>query len=287
MTHDDLPRYELYALRYATRDALRSQHFMGGDPHDGPMPMDFFIWAAKGPERTFVIDLGFSCAAAHKRNRGFLQDPVESLRLIGVDPLAVEDVILTHLHYDHAGNFGGFPNARFHIQEDEMQFATGRYIRYKYFSLGFDEEDVVNVVRLNFAQRIEMHRGTVALAPGIEIVPAPGHTPGQQVVRVHTGRGWVVLASDAAHYYENIQRKRPFASAFNVADMIETFERVLTLAGGIEHVVPGHDPLVMQLYPPPSPELLGKVVRLDVPPLPMPARPKSPLAGRLTPAEPA
>lgn len=282
----DLPQYELYALRYATRDALRSHHFMGGDPHDGPMPMDFFIWVAKGPHRTFVIDLGFSCAAAHKRKRSFLQDPIESLRLVGVDPLSVEDVILTHLHYDHAGNFDGLPHARFHVQEDEVQFATGRYIRYKYFSLGFEEEDVVKVVRLNFAQRIEMHQGAMALDPGIELVPAPGHTPGQQVVRVHTARGWVVLASDAAHYYENILRKRPFASAFHVADMIETFDRILKLAGGVEHVIPGHDPLVMQIYPPPSADLLGKVVRLDVPPLPMPDRASRAVAAKPTSSVP-
>jgi hypothetical protein len=40
--------YELFALRYATRDARRGDHFIGGDPHDGPMPMDYFVWVARG-----------------------------------------------------------------------------------------------------------------------------------------------------------------------------------------------------------------------------------------------
>ena len=59
-----LPEYELYAIRYAERDARRSDHFIGGDPHDGPMPMDYFIWAAIGSVHSFVIDTGFTVEVA-------------------------------------------------------------------------------------------------------------------------------------------------------------------------------------------------------------------------------
>src|ERR1700742_4862200 len=109
--------YEVFALRYATRDAKRSDHFIGGDPHDGPMPMDYFVWLIKGPDRTVVVDSGFTGDVAAARQREYLRDPVDALRLLDVDPDTVRDLVLTHLHYDHVGNFHRFPAAEFHLQE--------------------------------------------------------------------------------------------------------------------------------------------------------------------------
>src|SRR3954465_151021 len=102
------PEYELFAIRYATRDAQRSEHFIGGDPHDGPMPMDYFMWLARGGGRTFVIDTGFNAGVSGRRERTFLRWPVQTLTAFGIDVNTVEDVILTHLHYDHVGNFDRF-----------------------------------------------------------------------------------------------------------------------------------------------------------------------------------
>ena len=56
----DLPVYKLYAIRYAMRDAKRSEHIIGGDPHDGPMPMDYFVWLARCGGHNVVIDTGFT-----------------------------------------------------------------------------------------------------------------------------------------------------------------------------------------------------------------------------------
>ena len=52
----ELPEYEVFALRYATREAQRRDHFIGGDPHDGPMPMDYFVWVAVGRGGAYLID---------------------------------------------------------------------------------------------------------------------------------------------------------------------------------------------------------------------------------------
>src|SRR5450759_2065124 len=122
-----LPEYELFAIRYATRNAQRRDHFIGGDPHEGPMPMAYYVWVATSNERTFVIDCGFTAEVAVKRKRTFLRCPVDALKLINVDAEQVRDVILTHLHYDHVGNFDRFPQARFHVQEPEIHYATGHY----------------------------------------------------------------------------------------------------------------------------------------------------------------
>jgi glyoxylase-like metal-dependent hydrolase (beta-lactamase superfamily II) len=261
-----LPNYELYAIRYATREAQRRDHFIGGDPHDGPMPMDYFLWVAKGDGRVVVIDAGFTAEVAAKRKRVFLRDPVAALSLIGVDAATVRDVVLTHLHYDHVGNFGQFPNANFHLQEPELAYATGRYMRYPKLSHSFEVEDVVGIVRLNYARRVQFYNGPAELAPGITLHPVGGHSAGLQFVRVHTQRGWVVLASDVTHFYENMESGRPFTTAFHVGQMLEGFDALAAMAPSPAHIVPGHDPLVMQRYPAARPGLEGAVVRLDVAP---------------------
>jgi glyoxylase-like metal-dependent hydrolase (beta-lactamase superfamily II) len=267
------PAYELFAIRYATREARRSDHFIGGDPHDGPMPMDYFMWLAKGEGRTFVIDTGFREEVAERRKRKFLRCPVEALALFDVDPNAVEDVILTHLHYDHVGNFDRFPRARFHLQERELAYATGKYMRYPRLAHSFEVEDVCGIVRLNYARRVFFYDGDAELAPGITIHAAGGHSAGLQFVRVRTARGFVVLASDVSHFYENMASQRPFTTAFHIGEMLEGFDRLLALAPDESHIVPGHDPLVMKLYPAPSPKLAGIAARLDVPPSgPAPSR---------------
>jgi glyoxylase-like metal-dependent hydrolase (beta-lactamase superfamily II) len=260
---DKLPQYEIYAIRYATREARRAEHFIGGDPHDAPMPMDYFTWVVIGAGRNIVVDTGFTAEVAVQRKRKFLRCPVATMVQFGVAPEAVSNVILTHLHYDHVGNFHKFPTARFHLQEREMGFATGRYMRYEKFGRSFEVEDVVGMVRLNFKGRVELHAGDVALAPGLSLHFTGGHTAGLQIVRVHTRRGWVVLASDAAHFYENMQTNRPFTTAFHLGDMIDAYRTVERLADSPDHIIPGHDPLVMRQYPAPTPAMEGVIVRLD------------------------
>jgi glyoxylase-like metal-dependent hydrolase (beta-lactamase superfamily II) len=262
----ELPEYQLFAIRYATREARRSDHFIGGDPHDSPMPMDYFVWAVVGSSRVFLVDTGFTAETAARRKRQFLRCPIESLREIGLEPDSITDVVLTHLHYDHVGNFHKLPNARFHLQEREMAFATGRHMRYPFFGHGFELEDVLGMVRLNFRRRVEFYDGDDELAPGVTLHLAPGHTAGLQVVRVHTRRGNVVLASDSSHFYENLQSNRPFVAAVDLGAVLDSFRKVERLAESRRHIVPGHDPLVMRRYSSPSSALQDVVVRLDLDP---------------------
>jgi glyoxylase-like metal-dependent hydrolase (beta-lactamase superfamily II) len=269
-----LPEYELFAIKYAERDAKRSAHFIGGDPHEGPMPMDYFVWVAKSAERTIIIDIGFNEEIAKKRKRDYLRCPAQSLALVGVSAADVQDVIITHLHYDHAGNFPLFPNAQFHLQEPEMHFATGRYMRYARCGDAYEPEDICDVVRLNFAKRVKFYDGDGDVAPGVRVHYTGGHTAGLQFASVHTKRGWVVVASDTSHFYENMFTERPFTRAFHVGQMLEAFDRLREIAPSVEHIVPGHDSLVMKIYPAPSPELQDIVVRLDVAPAPLPPFPK-------------
>ena len=271
MPHHD--EYELFAIRYATREARRRDHFIGGDPHDAPMAMDYFVWVARNAERTFVIDTGFNAEMAAKRNRQHLRSPKDGLKLMGVDANKVEDIILTHLHYDHVGTFDEFPNARFHLQDAELGFATGRHMCHDFFNHGYEVEEVVGMVRLVYGKRVTFYdkggngdKGGHELAPGFSIHHIGGHTAGLQCVRVRTKRGWVVLASDASHYYEHFRNGRCFTLAFNLGDMLNGYRTLHELADSPDHIIPGHDPLVLKYYPPVSPELANIAVRLDVAP---------------------
>jgi glyoxylase-like metal-dependent hydrolase (beta-lactamase superfamily II) len=200
---------------------------------------------------------------ARKRGRLHLRCPSDALRLMDVDAAKVKDVVITHLHYDHVGNFELFPAATLHLQELEMRYATGRYMCSECFRGAFEAEDVVGVVRRLYEGRVRFHDGDAELHPGISLHLIGGHTMGLQVVRIATRRGWLVLASDASHFYANMEQTRPFPIVWSVAEMIDGYARMRALAESPAHIIPGHDPLVLERYPAPAESLRGVVARLD------------------------
>lgn len=259
--------YQVYAIKYAHHDRPARDNFLGGDPHDTNMPLDYFVWAIVGEGRTFVVDMGFDGAMADKRGRKIIRPPAEGLKTLGIEPDRVEQVIVTHMHYDHAGNHGLFPHARFHLQDREMAYCTGRCMCHGTLSHAYEAEDVSVMVRRIFEGRVQFHDGDSQVAPGISVHLVGGHTNGLQVVRVRTRRGWVVLASDASHLYANIGEQRPFPVVYNVGDMLEGYARVRRLADSEDHIIPGHDPAVLTRFPVAAPGLEDWVVRLDADPL--------------------
>ncbi|HEX7969619.1 MAG TPA: N-acyl homoserine lactonase family protein, partial [Stellaceae bacterium] len=250
--------FNLFAIRYA-HHAKRSaaENFIGVDPHEEGSPLDYFVWVAQRSDRAFVIDTGFGEAAARQRQRQLLRAPADGLKALGIAPEKVEDVIITHLHYDHAGTLDAFPRARFHLQDREMGFATGRCMCHPAMRHAFAVDDIVAMVRHLYAGRVAFHDGDEELTPGLSLHRIGGHTAGIQSVRVWTQRGWVVLASDASHLYANMEAGRPFPIVYNVADMLEGHRRLHQLAASPRHIVPGHDPLVMRRYLAPGRDLEG------------------------------
>lgn len=267
-----IPNYEIFAVRYATVDRLARENFVSTDLPDAPMPMDYFIWAIRGPDQNVVVDTGFTEAAAKARKRRYLHCPIDGLRRIGIDPETVQHVVMTHLHYDHAGNLGRFPAALFHLQETELTFVTSKFMLHRALRHAYNIEDIVNVVRILHEGRIVLHCGFGEVLPGITLHHIGGHTAGLQAVRVHTSRGWVVLASDATHFYANLRERSPFPIVQDVGAMLEGYGRLETLADGPDHIIPGHDPAVVTQFPRVS-GLDFDAVRLDLPPVPSPGAP--------------
>jgi glyoxylase-like metal-dependent hydrolase (beta-lactamase superfamily II) len=261
-----IENYRVYAIKYAHHDRLASVNFIGGDPHDEPMPLDYFVWAVVGESRVFVVDTGFDAQTAKQRGREVLTPIETGLKKIGIQAAEVEDVIITHMHYDHAGNRNLFPRARYHIQDREMSFCTGRCMCHGALRHTFEVDDVKAMVDRVFEGRVQFHDGASQLAPGLSVHWVGGHTGGLQVVRVHTERGWVVLASDASHLYANMEQGRPYPIVYNVGDMLEGYAAVRALADSEAHVIPGHDPDVLRRFPAHERDTEGWIARLDATP---------------------
>lgn len=258
--------FEVYAIRYATATRNRAEVFIGGDPHEGAIQMDYFVWVARNQDHTIVVDTGFDAQTAGQRGRQLLREPGDGLRLLGVDCSQVRHVIITHLHYDHAGNLPMFPRARFHLQDREMSFATGRHMGLPFYSHAYNIEAVISMVRLVYGAQVQFHDGDAEIVPGITVHRVGGHTHGLQVVRIWTRIGWLVLASDATHYLANMNTGRPFPIVADVMAMTAGWDRLRELASKPQYIIPGHDPAVMQAYSEPGPDLRGVVVRLDAEP---------------------
>lgn len=260
--------FELFAIRYARNGPRRvAQNVIGGDIHEMGSDLDYYVWVAKRSDRVFLIDTGMSEDVAQRRGEEHYRVPADAIRLLDLDAAKIEDIILTHLHYDHAGTLDRYPNARFYVQDSEMAYVTSRCMCSRLLRRGYEVDDVVHLVRSLFNDRVAFADENFQITNGLSVHRVGGHTGGSQVVRVWTQRGWVVLASDAAHLFLNVRKGMPFPSVYRIDEMMEGYRTILQLAeGSWDHVIPGHDPLVMQMYPAPAKELEGIVVRLDTPP---------------------
>jgi glyoxylase-like metal-dependent hydrolase (beta-lactamase superfamily II) len=263
---DDI--HEVYAVRYGHHGGRNaSMNFIGGDPHQASQDLAFYVWAIVGKHGTIVVDTGFDEAMAKKRERSILKPVGEALKSIGIQPDRVDHVIISHLHYDHCGNYDVFPRARYHLQDCEMDYATGRCMCEQKFKLPFEADDVTAMVHKVFDGRVTFHDGDGEIVPGVSVHHIGGHSKGLQAVRVKTKRGNVVLASDSTHLYAHLHERRVFPITYNANDAVKGYARLEALASSRNHVIPGHDPRVLELYAPPSDALKGWAVRLDAEPV--------------------
>lgn len=258
--------WEIHAIKYADRNArTRADSFIGDDHPAAAHGMDYFVWLLINGERSIVVDTGYDAEEGARRDRPILRDPAAALLSAGALAANIDTVIITHLHYDHAGGLDRFPNAKFHLQEAEMAFATGPCMCGGDLPAPFTVDHVCQMVRRVYSGRVIFHNGDGQVAEGVRVHRTGGHSRGLQVVRVETARGPVCLASDAAHYYENFEARKPFPIVADMDDMMRGFDIIQELAGGDpSRVIPGHDPLVTARY-----ELSGQagfVWRLDQPP---------------------
>lgn len=242
--------WTIHAIKYADRNQrTRADSFTFDDNHDAPHAMDYFIWVLRSDDDVILIDTGYDAAEGLSRDRPIRRDPSEALAPLGLSPDDITTLIITHLHYDHAGGLHLFPNATLHMQAAEMAFATGPCMCHDPLRMPYTAEHVCEAVKRLYSGRVVFHDGDGQVAEGVTVHKIGGHSRGLQAVRVKTSEGYVCLASDAAHYYENAFLNKPFPIVVDVDDMLAGFGRIVELSSAPKLMIPGHDPLVRDLFP--------------------------------------
>ncbi|RZT07600.1 glyoxylase-like metal-dependent hydrolase (beta-lactamase superfamily II) [Kribbella sp. VKM Ac-2569] len=253
-----MSRFRVYAIRFAERDAFRGEHFHGYDARAGePHTTAYYIWLAISDQHTVVIDTGIgpdrAAAIAGLRYR---TTPVAALAALDVTADAVDHVVLTHLHYDHTGTARDFENATYVIQETEIDYWTSpwatRILRESWL---IEDDDLAHLQSAEAHGRVVLTTGDATIVPGLSVHLVGGHTEGMQVVRLQTAIGSIVLASDASHFYENIEDDRPFPILSTTTGTYAAFDRIKQIADSPDHIVPGHDPLVLDRFPRLTPDI--------------------------------
>lgn len=262
--------YEVLAVRYGTLRSTRRELYASYDGYgepDAPMQLDYFFWVVRNASRTVLVDTGFDPAVGRRRGREVTCAPRHGLERLGIDPDSVTHVVLTHFHYDHIGNVELFPQAQIVASAREYQFWTGPRVRARWpVAAGPVEPGEVEALeRAERQGRLVLVRdaGDAGL-PGLDTLLLSGHTPGQLGVSVRTAGRRVVLASDAAHSYEEYERAMPFHLFTDLEAMYAGLDGLRELAASPDTVVvPGHDPAVMDRFPALSDDTADLAVRLS------------------------
>jgi glyoxylase-like metal-dependent hydrolase (beta-lactamase superfamily II) len=229
---------------------------------DGPLTIDYFFWVLRSDEEVILLDTGFDPAAGKRRGRTLLVEPLAALAGLDIAPDDVSQIIVSHCHYDHIGNLARFPDAAIVIERAELDFWTGPMARRAQFAEPTEPSELAYLEAAAAAGRVRCLDGGGRIADGIEVLAVGGHCPGQLVTLVGPPSACTVLASDALHFYEEMDRDMPFAILSDLAATYTAYEtlRSLERAGGA--IVAGHDPAVPGRFATSAPRADEFVTRL-------------------------
>ena len=259
--------WRIYGIRHAINaNRTRGQNYILDPDPGAPLVLDFYCWVLVSDDRAIMVDTGMDPQVAARHGHTPLLSPVAALAALGLEAAQIDTVLLTHAHYDHLGYLDAFPNAQFCMQAEEMVYITGPFMARPWFRRAYETAEILKLVSLLHAGRLHLHGRERQVADGVSLHWVGGHTAGQEIVRVRTARGWVVLASDALHYYEEYERGIPFAIVYSSADMIAGHDVIRALADSDDHVLPGHDPRLALIYPQAESAGSEHVLRLDAEP---------------------
>ncbi|OLD17793.1 MAG: hypothetical protein AUJ01_08510 [Acidobacteria bacterium 13_1_40CM_3_65_5] len=258
----DVDKYEVYAVRFATIANFRVASLVAGADPARRMDIAMMIWVLKGIDgRVAIVDSGFH------REQYFRQfavkdyiKPSDAIAPLGLKPESVTDLIVSHMHWDHAGGIDLFPSARVWIQKDEYDYYTGDAWQSPNTHGGIDPDDVQAIVKRNIAGKVSFVRGDdETTVSGLSFNVGGKHTWASQYVGVQTPKATVVIASDNMYLYENLDARKPIAQTLDGVSNLRAQDRMRSLASDPRLVVPGHDPAVFDRFP----HVSDRIVRIE------------------------
>ena len=258
----DVDRYEVYAVRFATVGNFPVSSLVAGADRSRRMDIAMMIWVLKGVDgRIAIVDSGFH------REKYFTQfavkdyiKPSDAIAPLGIKPEDVTDLLLTHMHWDHAGGIDLFPKARVWVQKDEYDYYTGDAWQSARTHGGIDGDDVLEIVKRNTEGKVSFVRGDDDTSlSGITFGVGGKHTFASQFVMVSARPQAVVIASDNMYLYENLDAHVPIAQTLDAVSNLRTQDRMRSLASEPRLLVPGHDPAVFTRFP----RLSDRIVHIE------------------------
>jgi glyoxylase-like metal-dependent hydrolase (beta-lactamase superfamily II) len=246
------PEYSIQAIRYADLPGFPVSALVVGGPKDEKIDIAMVVWLIRGGGHNVLLDSGFHREQWLKTfpMKDFLR-PDEAVKLAGVQPDEVTDIVISHSHWDHMGGIDLFPKATVWIQKEEFRYYTGDAWQAGGNHGGIDPEDVQALVKINTEGRLRLVSGDdQEILSGIRVFTGSRHTYASEYLRV-SGKQPFVLASDNCYLYRNLQEHKASAT-FSEADHeanVKQQARMIELAGSPDRVVPGHDALQFQKFP--------------------------------------
>ena len=255
------PQYEIYAIRYATIPDFPVAGLIKGADPARKLDIAMIVWLVRGNGRNILVDSGFYREQFFKqwKVKDFVR-PSEALAPLGLKPEEITDVVITHMHWDHADGMDLFPKARIWVQKDEYTYYTGEAWQQKGTHGGIDKDDVLALVRLNMEGRVGLVNGDAQeIVPGVTCYTGGKHTYQSQYVGVSGKDGTVILASDNMYLYENLEKHLPIAQSLDFESNLRAQDRMKQLAGNPSLIIPGHDPAEFERFP----KISTGVVRIE------------------------
>jgi glyoxylase-like metal-dependent hydrolase (beta-lactamase superfamily II) len=253
-------KYEVYAIRYATLKDFRVSGLVAGADKSRTMDIAMLILLVKGGGHNILVDAGFYRDQFMKQwHPADYEKPNIALERAGLKADDITDVILTHIHWDHADGFDLFPKAKIWIQKDELAYYSSEAWQ-GHKRTAADPDDLIALIKANIDQRVGLVNGDAQeILPGITCYTGGKHTFQSQFVGVRTSFGTVILASDNVYLYENMEKHVPISATLDPDSNLRAQDRMKTLASSTKFIIPGHDPATMTSFP----EVAPRVVRIQ------------------------
>jgi glyoxylase-like metal-dependent hydrolase (beta-lactamase superfamily II) len=256
------PVYEVYAISYGVIPDFPVSALVAGADKSRKLDIQMMVWLLKGPAgRNILVDSGFYRDKFFKqwKVKDFVR-PSDAVAKFGVRPEEITDIIITHMHWDHADGFDLFPKASVWIQKDEYIYYTGEAWQSGGAHGGIDPEDVMSLVKFNLEGRVRLINGDdQEPIPGLRCYTGGRHTYASQFVGVNTKAGVAIVASDNLYLYENLERRAPIAQTLDADSNLKAQERMRRLASDVRLIVPGHDPSIFARFAKPG----GGVAKIE------------------------
>jgi glyoxylase-like metal-dependent hydrolase (beta-lactamase superfamily II) len=234
-----------FPLKYVVLNASESETAKG----------DFVFWLIKGENgKNILVDAGFLNGLEEAKNYGVSNytRPDSMLLKIGLKATDITDIILTHPHWDHMDGVDLFPNAQVWIQKEDYNYFTGFAWQKDGRANDFSKRDVRKIVELNLSGKLTLVDGdNKEIIPGIKVYTGARHTFNSQYVLVESGADKIIIASDNANYYYNIDHLKsvPTNATFDTSAYVKAIVRMKALASNAKFIIPGHDDLMFSKFP--------------------------------------